>query len=675
MNEETRKELTEPSGPARKTASGKHWDILAIAAILFLASYLFYPLFAKGFPAALDNPVRYAETVLFKKLASEQHWLNVWCPQSFAGYPLLLYHYQTGHWLTLLLALLPGIEMQTAYKLCMVLSLLFPTLVLYFVLKSKFGRLPALLATGLFFFDLEVSTTILNGMWNNYLSIGFLLLFLWRLDVFLETPCARKAVPLAFFLALTILTHFYAAIAAFVLLLAFFLANVKRKKGIALPLLGAAVDSFGLSLFYILPFLETSRWLVPVGTRAPENPAVMLTRLYPSMSLFTSLREGSYGPLLLSLPLVIVELVLIVFLLASRGRKTTPWFLPLSIFGILCFILWGQFWYVFPGADRLPLLNGIVGERFRIYVKLAIVLVLAGAAARALQEPSPPSSGRPPSRARLRKILPALMGIAALLFVFFCHRIHRERLFTSGQVPEMETLARLWDYLTEHPGEPGSRIVYQGTYGNKVGSMLNASHIFAVSGLYAPIPQVGGWNAQWPYPRCHRSDTNAGQLFGTREENLTPYVVAERMEDVNAGRIVTVSAKTRERLLASSLFDEEKSFGDFSILSLRAFRASMFRTTGAVPCLLTDLSPTRIEFTCKGAKPGDTLIIKDSYHPYWHAKADGIPIPLQMENGFMKLNPPASESVTIELEYNPRNYTALFVSLAVLILLTALLLI
>ena len=102
--------------------------------------------------------------------------------------------------------------MELGYKLAMLSALLFPTIALYFVVRHRFGLVPAAISAGLFFFDLEVTHTILEGMWNNYLALGFLLLLMGRVFDFPDTPTRGKAVGVAFLLLAVILSHLYTAV-------------------------------------------------------------------------------------------------------------------------------------------------------------------------------------------------------------------------------------------------------------------------------------------------------------------------------------------------------------------------------------------------------------------------------------------------------------------------------
>jgi hypothetical protein len=377
----------------------------------------------------------------------------------------------------------------------------------------------------------------------------------------------------------------------------------------------------------------------------------------------------------LSLPLFLAELFLITALIVRRGETVRQWIAPLFIFALFCFVLWGQFWNAIPGDQELPLLSGIVGGRFRIYVKLALYILLAGVAgdlARRGCRKNPIDAG---GRFRIEMIPAVLVGLAAVIFLVRIHSIHEDRLKTTGEVPEAAYLHELWRYLKEHPGEQGTRIVYQGTYGNAEGLYVNRSHAFALSGLHAPIPQAGGWNAQWPYPNCGRFDTNAGLVFGRPEGQYSPEEIEKAMAAYNAGRMAVVSGALRAKLLGSNRFLEEKRFGPFSLLAAKAFEPSLFEPPEEVRCSLCELHSDRIEFFCETGEREADVVLKTAYHPYWRASAGDSDLSLEMDGlGRMRIRLPAGTAARISLRYDPRSYAGLAFSITICLFLVAIML-
>src|SRR3990172_10392617 len=154
--------------------------IFCYAVIILSCILLFLPLFEEGFPVLLDNPVHLSETLyLIENLLPEYHSINGWCLADFAGFPILLYHYIFGKLLIAGMNIFFGIQVITAYKLMMLVSLIFPACTLFFLFSKICGKLTGFFSALFFILHIHNLEKILQGMWSICFSLGFLPLFIF----------------------------------------------------------------------------------------------------------------------------------------------------------------------------------------------------------------------------------------------------------------------------------------------------------------------------------------------------------------------------------------------------------------------------------------------------------------------------------------------------------------
>ena len=188
---------------------------------------MFYPIFTGGYMVYLDNPVHHYETeFLAKQLLPVHRWINGWSMQAFLGYPILLYQPQLGNWLTIILSKIFSLSLLTCYKISVLFSLALLGCGMYTIVAYRFGKAAGLCTSFLLMLQKDVYyDKILAGMWNNYLAIGILLIFLTLLYKYANCLTLKKAILLGMLFSVIILSHLFAAIFAFFLIFVVFLIN------------------------------------------------------------------------------------------------------------------------------------------------------------------------------------------------------------------------------------------------------------------------------------------------------------------------------------------------------------------------------------------------------------------------------------------------------------------
>src|SRR3989339_309047 len=122
------------------------------------------------------NPGLLTEAEYMKStLIPEYNWINGWYPNVFMGIPIQLYSHQLGIWLVVLLSY-TGLSMVASYKIIILLSFILPALLLFYLLKKKFGLIAAFIPAFFFLFQREYNHLLLAGMWNSGIGLIFLLL-------------------------------------------------------------------------------------------------------------------------------------------------------------------------------------------------------------------------------------------------------------------------------------------------------------------------------------------------------------------------------------------------------------------------------------------------------------------------------------------------------------------
>ena len=156
--------------------------------ICLVALLVIYPIFRPGFLVAMDNPEHMLESYLMVDMLKETKWVNGWSMSAFAGFPLGAYpKYQIGILSVAFLNLLFNIPIEIAYKLILYASYAFAACSLYFLISRRFGRLPAIVSA-IFFLLIrrDVIVIVLGGIWNNFIGIGFMFLFMHYTDLFFK---------------------------------------------------------------------------------------------------------------------------------------------------------------------------------------------------------------------------------------------------------------------------------------------------------------------------------------------------------------------------------------------------------------------------------------------------------------------------------------------------------
>ena len=267
---------------------------LFVAYILFLCQHYW----GQEMPSTCDNIIHYALATLTEVNLRYFHSLTGWCSAISTGIPLNELYPPGG---SILVCLWRGLTLgliarTTIYTFTVILSYFTFAFLLYAVVRKNFGRLAAIVFllfmgcdSGLTFFGLQHS--LWGGMWASQLAAG---LSIWSFARFMEDDFPKNRLDgVLFTLAIgcSIVLHSFSFFLnilwiAFVLLYSLFIQPKEQRAAhpiwsvhkITFLLLG-----FGLSAFYLLPFLLSGKWVAPYGdwgVMMPEIGREILQGLY-----------------------------------------------------------------------------------------------------------------------------------------------------------------------------------------------------------------------------------------------------------------------------------------------------------------------------------------------------------------------------------------------------------
>ena len=343
-----------------------------------------------------------------------------------------------------------------------------------------------------------------------------------------------------------------------------------------------------------------------------------------------------------------------------------------SFFGIYIFfkkeknpntkrLLWCVFWFTgislvlfthilarFSWWQRIPLVTTLQISRFLIYVQIGLYLFAAYGLAGFLK------------RFRRKSLVITACAVPLLFSIFFHYTYFgRDASRTLEESPQMPNVYKVWDWVNENipPGE--QRIVYQNTVGNVNDPIFERSDVFALSGVFTKVPQIGVSRSASPFPQEKYMRNDRGRIFGKPLDSTDPSYVREMMSHFNAGHIVTVEHDLGNMLGKSDLFSKEADFGIFSIFKLKEFTSEWISFKDDADYKIEKFENQRLIFNVWNEDTDNKAFIKVAYHPFWRAELNGKPANIILWDkkrfGLMTICLPRKGVYKIDLSFDSRN--------------------
>lgn len=653
-----------PIPSSRKNLSGLAWIWLLIAAAGLLLSRI---LFAGGMLISGDNPSHLAEIYALRDVVvPQQGWWTGWFEGDYAGYPLLTYQYPIGKWLVLLAALLPGIDIPASYKLLLVISWLFPVLVLSALLRFRGISSTTLAAVALMYLGAFDSLYFsLAGMWNQYLSAGFFLLAVASMVRLLKAPgpaqtaktsawCALTAVSHQFMLLLLPITWFSALIVA-----AAQTGRLRRENLRCLLLV--PVLSFLLSAWYFYPVFLTWDW--PQLQTAGPGWFDVASSLFPLAA--SDLIRPATGSWIFSRNFLLFSSGMVAALAAGaagfyriitdtlRGKQVDPLFhMAAGIFAGVSALIGLVFWQPFPFLNRVLLTVG--SGRLAIYLLLSLL-----AAAAYLLQGAEGAPGKPVRRNRAALLLSLLLMpllLRAIVSPQFPHSEVRLLFQTEpSSHPELAHIREIWEWLRRNADPKEGRLFCQDTSYNLQDSPLFWSHFLALSHRHTGLWTLGTLGRVL-FPTDLHTQTQGAMVFGRPVSKMTVEELNRQMQLYNCRYALTCEPALTRLLESSGQFERVLGRGRFSLFRSQQLHFWSDWPAGEGTIVEEEVQHHRRSMRVKlTGSPEAALRIKTAYHPWWTARVDGAAVPAQRSKPDLLLLVPirGKGEHLVELEFRP----------------------
>ncbi len=637
--------------------------------IIGIAAFMLHDIFQPGILTKSDNAVHMVEASFLADTAfPKYHWITGWYQNESGGMPLQLYFYQFGYWIILFLYFVFHIPMELAYKLVLLFAYVFPALALYFLLSKKFGRIAAFFPSLFYLFQIDNTKMFLAGMWNNGIGLGFLVLLFYSLDKSHKNINIRSATVMGFVFGAVILSHYLVAIAAAGLFMAYLLAG-KENFPKKLFFYSYAVTFGGmLTLFYTYPLIETAGWLVfNIGWGLGRD---IVTTIYALVGIFLSAKpllpavqqaiaanyvaagKEFFTGILQNLPMFTIDLLAILglaYFAKNKTHKEHDFLKTTLLFAVVMLILGSGFWFLSPQLSKLPFLSSILAYRFLYYGRITLMIFAAFAISQIFRK-----AELPKNIAALKiifrhknKLAVAYVVVFAILLLSGIFFPPKDFVETSGRFALTGEIERTLDWLSENVDSQTERVLFQGFFGNIKDSALPVYYIYNRN-----ISTFGAWaNTQSPVQMAATAEDS--KLFNKTVSSISPEEIYEKSKAYNIKYFVAVEPKLRNKLAGLDFFKSEKKLEHFEIFTVKNFVSEFVESENKLNYGITEFDDNKIAIKISNTYENNVAGIKLTYHPYWHAFADGKELELQAnKHGLMEIVLPAG-NYELKLVYEP----------------------
>lgn len=685
--------------------------LLALCILIMLA-----PAFEPGRLMSQFHPSRLAEVhSLDERCLGQQGWIAGWDSRFQCGYPAGFYQYQLSYLLMCALHRAAGIPLDFCYKLLFVLGIWFAAAMFMRLLGRLVGPWPALAFTLAFFASHSILWQIEWGYWNQVMALGLLCLFVDRLAR-TERLGARSVLVLAGLYALIVPAHQFTSIAAGLILLAWLPQFVRRQGwGVILPWAMIPLGAILLTLSYSYPIIQTRHWMgsQPAGMDQSQRllsamlSALGLAGLDPMAQAGVAARlKGLIEDWPVWLALALAASLLPLWragrLSGKERRLCGGLALALLPFAFIGFDLM----MLIPSPALHQMTRQIAGQRFLLYLHFCLFLLAALAARHWLQQAarshdcSTPSGsgtfwGRLP-RVALRStrgysntipsgsgggadgntiarsgrtwlhLKPLAWGaglIVALTFLKAAYSlVHNGYLETDRSCAGMEDVRKVWGWLGAHNGEH-CRVLYESTFlnypvraGDRASQVLHQSTVMALGPLETGMPEAGAL-LNIVLPMFDHTRTSNGTVMGQKIGAASTGQIKPLLKEGNFGYVVTCTTPLATMLASDSAFRARVAFGPFTIFHYEEAPGNWAVVDEKDPAtvIVDPDNDAHLTIVLNDSRPGSRLLVRQAWHPYWQATANGRPLALSPTDfGQIQARLGGEGPLLIELNFSAR---------------------
>jgi len=649
-------------------------EFLCILIIISAAIFIVNPIFKEGFLICQDNPSHLAETYFLTNNLTSKGKLFGWADLE-AGYPIFMYVYPLGFWLIGLINLFLA-DPILSYKILVFLSYAGVPLTLFLILR-RFGIAAALVISVLLLFQYDFVSFPLNGLWGQYFALIFGLGYIAYLDKVLSKQFNfKETVILSILLTLTLLAHLFTAVFALyfslILCTIYAFSNKSRFKKIFVNLITIFILTLIFSSFYLIPIIETSNVLVVSVDTDPNSLSFMIFKSLgytflphlriPELKTLVGWKNGisvqnfivNINNIISAGSLNIAELIFAILFtlglvtLLKQGSKDK--FVISFLITFFISLIIGSEILQFTPLNSIPLIRSILQyPRYFVYVRIAMAVVAAFGLYKLLSL----KQVRAIESLLTKKIL-VLLTILIFLVLYSSYSTLRESGFLCEQtsVNELKEINEVWKWIKNNVNPTETRVFYQNTFGNFPYKPLKDSHIFSLSYHYTGVESIGTWQGGYP-SISNLLYSGSSQLFNSTNENISDLELVNWLKLYNSKYIVTSENFLKNKLLQSGNFILNTSFGNFSIFSLKDYMPTWLSVNGNdTKAEVVSIEGEEKIFIIGVEKTQSEILVKISYHPYWHVFVNGREIKVgQTKEGMMKFDVNSIGNLKIQLVF------------------------
>lgn len=623
------------------------YALLILCLLLLLA-----PAFRPGRLLSQFHPSRLAEVhSLDEKCLGQQGWISGWDSRFLCGYPAGMYQYQFSYLLMVGLHHLTGLSLDFCYKVLFVAGICFAAAMFMRLIAGRAGPWLAFAVTLALFLSRDIVWQMEVGYWNHVMALGLISLFVDRLA---RSPRlgGRDVLVLSGIYTITVIAHQFAAIAIGILLLGWLPQLIARQGWrVVVPWGVITIGALLMTSIYSLPIVLTRNWMgaqMPGMNDHSEHllstilTMVGLTTFDPMVHTGVSARVKS---LIEEWPVWSASaLALAILPVWIRGRlsETERRFCAGLALTLIPFIIIHLDLINFVPSEALHrATRQLAGERFLPYVHFCIFLLAAVSARHWMESLLGSDQSQPALAVRSARMRMAVVGALTLVFTLTAARtsyslIRNGYLETDQTCAPMADLRKAWAWLAAH-NDGNRRVLYESTFlnypetaGDRGSHAIRQSTVMSLAALETGMPQAGGM-LNVVIPIFERTRTSKGAILGRDVAETSTAEIKPTLREGNFGYVVTCSAPLFSMLSADAAFAKQEAFGAFTIFTYQEVPGNWAETSGGDPVELT-LDPAndaRMTARLNNSRAGNTLLVRQEWHPYWRATVEGQPLPLQ----------------------------------------------
>ncbi len=640
-------------------------NIFPYVLLIIISLTLIGDIFDSGYLTHSDNIAHLLETEYLKEKLLSEGKISGWYPYVFAGIPIFVYTPILGYWLILLISAIPLISINLAYKIVVLISFVGPSLAIYSLMKNKVSKFASFIPALALLFQHEYQSFIIMGMWTSGIAIILLFVLYKYLEHNKENFNIKNSLIAGLIISLTILVHSFIATASVIITINYFITKRIHKEKFTkilylLTIIG--ITSLLLSLFYIIPIIETSDWPLKgtsygLGNSLKEiitTEIGMFLSLKPSQAPIIGIMSGQIKPHIIPLiksiinniPMLVFNILVatgLIIYLKERKKEKATFTYDFALLNILTLLIVGSgFWYLLDPLKNIPILGTLLPYRF-VYIARFIAGIFAAYGLSQMWKKIQFN--------QYIKALIMLLIIVPIILLFNNYKLNEKLTETTQETTVFREATEIFSWLKNNVNPRETRVFDQNSYVNiRDGSITKQNLILALGPKYTEIQFLTSWVTSI-YPTEKYLKAESIYLFNKTTEKISIDEIQFYLKKYNAKYIITSENILRNKLENSEKFKEKYKTEHFSIFNLVDYNPSWIESEKPVEYKLEQKNTDKFQIRITNFYENNLATIKIAFHPYWKAKITETGENIKLKNNKYEL---------IELNLPKGNYNIVF---------------